>query len=42
MTALANTDYKTVKGIKSELFEQLKAQARIQKKALERIFLLIN
>lgn len=34
MTALANADYKTIKGIKSELFEQLKAQAKIQKESI--------
>lgn len=34
MTALANSDYKTVKGIKYELFEQLKAQAKIQKDSI--------
>ncbi|WP_131775173.1 TM0106 family RecB-like putative nuclease [Legionella cincinnatiensis] len=34
MTALANCEYKTVKGIKSELFEHLKAQAKIQKESI--------
>ncbi|HDP0036558.1 TPA: TM0106 family RecB-like putative nuclease [Legionella pneumophila] len=34
MTALANSDYKTVKGIKPELFERLKAQAKIQKESI--------